>query len=63
MISNLFLQDLEAILAQTNDLNTAAGFAAGSRPFFYHEVIDQGGEPITVDQYYSVGQLRHLSYF
>ena len=39
----------------TKDLSTAAGFPGGARPFFFHEVIDQGGEPITVGEYFGVG--------
>ncbi|KAJ4444270.1 hypothetical protein ANN_06062 [Periplaneta americana] len=32
--------DLEYIYGQVNNLNTEHGFAEGSRPFFYQEVID-----------------------
>lgn len=34
--------DLEYIYSQLNDLNTNFGFAAGSRPYIYQEVIDLG---------------------
>lgn len=34
--------DLEAIYGQVDDLNTDFGFAAGSRPYIYQEVIDLG---------------------
>lgn len=34
--------DLEYIYSQLNDLNTDFGFAYGSRPFIYQEVIDLG---------------------
>ncbi|XP_050739705.1 alpha-amylase-like [Eriocheir sinensis] len=54
--------DLEAIQGLTNDLNTNAGFPAGTRPFFFHEVIDQGGEPITVNEYFSVGRTTEFRF-
>ncbi|KAK4293347.1 hypothetical protein Pmani_033953 [Petrolisthes manimaculis] len=54
--------DLEAIEGKTHDLNTAAGFPSGARPFFYHEVIDQGGEPITVDEYFGVGRTTEFRF-
>jgi len=34
--------DLRIIYNQLRDLNTAHGFAAGSRPFIYQQVIDLG---------------------
>ena len=36
--------DLEVIFGGLNDLPTSKGFAGGSRPFIYQEVIDQGGK-------------------
>ncbi|XP_069188090.1 alpha-amylase [Procambarus clarkii] len=54
--------DLEAIQGLTNDLSTAAGFPSGRRPFFYHEVIDQGGEPIKVSDYFSVGRTTEFRF-
>lgn len=50
-------QDILAIENLLDDLSTDAGFPAGTKPFFYHEVIDMGGEPITVDQYYQCGNI------
>ncbi|KAK7067087.1 hypothetical protein SK128_022546 [Halocaridina rubra] len=46
----------------TSNLNTAAGFPDGARPFFYHEVIDQGGEPITVGEYFGVGRTTEFRF-
>ena len=40
----------------TSDLNTDQGFPAGTRPFFYHEVIDRNDGAVTVDQYYGAGE-------
>ncbi|XP_064105510.1 alpha-amylase-like [Macrobrachium nipponense] len=54
--------DLEAIEGLTKDLNTDKGFPAGARPFFYHEVIDQGGEPITVQEYFGVGRTTEFRF-
>ena len=34
--------DLQYIYNQLKDLNTAHGFASGTRPFIYQEVIDLG---------------------
>ena len=34
----------------------------GGRPFFVHEVIDQGGEPIKVQEYFGVGRVTEFRY-
>ena len=34
----------------------------GGRPFFVHEVIDQGGEPIKVQEYFGVGRTTEFRY-
>uniref|UniRef100_F6ZTX2 alpha-amylase n=1 Tax=Ciona intestinalis TaxID=7719 RepID=F6ZTX2_CIOIN len=54
--------DLEVIFGSLNDLSTAKGFSGGSRPYIYQEVIDQGGEPITADQYFSCGAVTEFKY-
>jgi len=36
------LDDLQYIYSQLNNLNTDHGFATGTRPFIYQEVIDLG---------------------
>merc|ERR1711963_224591 len=41
--------DLEAIQARIN-----------GDPFFFHEVIDNGGEPITTSEYYGVGKVTEF---
>lgn len=42
----------------TIDLNTDQGFPAGTRPFFYHEVIDRDDGVVTVNEYYGMGELH-----
>lgn len=39
--------DLEAIYGTVKDLSTDHGFASGSRPFYFQEVIDLG-KPVSV---------------
>jgi len=43
-------------------LSTSKGFSGGQRPFIYQEVIDQGGEPITADEYFGVGRVTEFKY-
>lgn len=44
---HMWPEDLEIIFNRVRDLNTEHGFAPGSRPFVYQEVIDMGGEGVT----------------
>lgn len=39
---HMWPSDLEAIYGSVKDLSTDHGFASGTRPFFYQEVIDLG---------------------
>jgi len=48
--------DLEAIQGMTKDL------PEGGRPLFFHEVIDMGGEAITVQEYFGVGKVTEFRY-
>ncbi|XP_045603585.2 alpha-amylase isoform X2 [Procambarus clarkii] len=48
-------EDLEAIQSLTNNLNIAEGFPSGQRPFVYHEVLDLGSDPISVNDYFGIG--------
>jgi hypothetical protein len=34
----------------------------GGTPFYVHEVIDQGGEPIKVQEYFGVGRVTEFRY-
>ena len=43
------------MLSRLIDLPTDQGFAPGSKMFVFQEVIDQGGEPIKVNEYYDTG--------
>ncbi|XP_029405441.2 alpha-amylase A [Bactrocera dorsalis] len=47
--------DLKTIYNRFNNLNTQHGFAAGSRPFIYQEVVDLGGEAISKYEYTDLG--------
>ena len=57
--TNLYLrnlkQDISNMLSRLIDLPTDQGFAPGSKMFVFQEVIDQGGEPIKVNEYYDTG--------
>ncbi|MCL4132554.1 UNVERIFIED_CONTAM: hypothetical protein GTU68_044330 [Idotea baltica] len=59
---HMWPDDLQVIEDMTNDLSTDAGFPSGTRPYFYHEVIDYGTEPVTVDQYYDLGRVTEFRY-
>ncbi|XP_069700676.1 alpha-amylase-like [Periplaneta americana] len=54
--------DLEYIYSQVNDLRTDQGFASGTRPFFYQEVIDLGGEAIKGSEYTGFGRVTEFKY-
>merc|ERR1719187_2297340 len=48
--------DLEAIQARTNDVQ------GGGKALFFHEVIDMGGEAISVQEYFGVGKVTEFRY-
>ena len=54
MFFHLLPGDLEAIQDRLNDID-------GERPFLYHEVIDLGGEPITMEEYTGVGKVTEFN--
>ncbi|KAJ4434150.1 hypothetical protein ANN_16470 [Periplaneta americana] len=54
--------DLEYIYSQVNDLSTDHGFASGTRPFIYQEVIDLGGEAIKSTEYTGFGRVTEFKY-
>jgi len=54
--------DMGAILGQLHNLNTAHGFAPGSRALIFQEVIDLGGEPIKGDEYFGLGRITEFKY-
>jgi alpha-amylase len=53
--------DLEIVFGSLNDLNTDY-FPAGSRAMIYQEVIDQGGEAVSADEYTGVGRVTEFKY-
>ncbi|XP_022105547.1 alpha-amylase A-like [Acanthaster planci] len=54
--------DLKAIYGRLKNLNTKFGFPSNARPFFFQEVIDQGGEPVTADEYLNTGRVTEFKY-
>ncbi|XP_055920446.1 alpha-amylase A-like [Eupeodes corollae] len=53
---HMWPHDMALILDTLDDLNIEQGFAPGSRPFIYQEVIDHGnGEAITREEYTHLG--------
>ncbi|CAG9810115.1 unnamed protein product [Chironomus riparius] len=61
-VKHMWPGDLENIFGRINNLNTAHGFAANSRPFITQEVIDLGGEAISRDQYLHLGTVTEFRY-
>ena len=45
-----------------NTINKVGNLPGGGTPFFVHEVIDQGGEPIKVQEYFGVGRTTEFRY-
>ncbi len=41
---------------------TGFPLCTGGTPFYVHEVIDQGGEPIKVQEYFGVGRVTEFRY-
>merc|ERR1711936_828578 len=53
---HMWPNDIKGTIDRVGDL------PEGGRPFFVHEVIDQGGEPITVQEYFGVGRVTEFRY-
>ncbi|KAM4641397.1 pancreatic alpha-amylase-like isoform 1-T2 [Discoglossus pictus] len=53
--------DLQAISSRLNNLNTR-WFPGGTRPFIFQEVIDLGGEAISVNEYFGIGRVTEFKY-
>ena len=53
---HMWPNDIKGTIDRLGDL------PSGGRPFFVHEVIDQGGEPITVQEYFGVGRTTEFRY-
>ena len=57
---HMWPNDLDAMFnGMLNNLNDDLG---GGKPYIYQEVIDQGGEPVTADQYFSSGAVTEFKY-
>jgi len=54
--------DLEVIFGRLKNLNVRSGFKGTERPFIFQEVIDQGGEPITANEYTGFGRVTEFKY-
>ena len=48
--------DIDAIQSRTSDVS------GGGKALFFHEVIDMGGEPIGVQEYFGVGKVTEFRY-
>ena len=53
--------DMANIFSRLNDLPSAT-FGSGKKPFIYQEVIDQGGEPIKMAEYFNTGRVTNFIY-
>merc|ERR1712123_91200 len=53
---HMWPDDIKGTIDRVGDL------PEGGRPFFVHEVIDQGGEPIKVQEYFGVGRVTEFRY-
>ncbi|MEE6514908.1 hypothetical protein FKM82_023338 [Ascaphus truei] len=53
--------DIKAIMDRLANLNTK-WFPGGTRPFIFQEVIDLGGESISVNEYFGVGRVTEFKY-
>ncbi|XP_060569354.1 alpha-amylase-like [Ruditapes philippinarum] len=53
--------DLENIFSRLHNLRSDA-FGSGKKPFVFQEVIDQGGEPIKMSEYFNTGRVTNFIY-
>ncbi|XP_052759709.1 alpha-amylase-like isoform X1 [Mya arenaria] len=53
--------DLENIFGRLQNLRSDV-FGSGKKPFIYQEVIDMGGEPITMKEYFGTGRVTNFKY-
>ncbi|XP_018575963.1 alpha-amylase-like isoform X2 [Anoplophora glabripennis] len=59
---HMWPSDLKIIFHRVNDLSTEHGFPKGSRPFFYQEVIDLGGEAVSKREYVGFGAVLEFKF-
>ena len=53
--------DLGIIFKKLHDLRSDT-FGSGVKPFVFHEVIDMGGEPIRMSEYFHLGRVTNFIY-
>ena len=58
---HIWPEDIGNIYEELHDLNSTY-FPSGSRPFWYQEVVDFGGEPITAGEYTPHGRVTEFRY-
>jgi alpha-amylase len=58
----MWTEDLAVIYSRINNLNVHHGFAQGSRPFIFQEVIDYGGEVVSKYEYNKLGAVTEFRY-
>ena len=59
---HMWPEDIAGIQDRLNSLPTKHGFKAGSKPFFYHEVIDRDDGAVIVDEYFDLGWVTEFRY-
>lgn len=59
---HMAVSDLRVIFGRVSSLSSDNGFIAGSRPFFYQEVIDMGNEAVKRQEYTSLGAVTEFTY-
>ena len=58
---HMYPDDLWNVLGRLHDLRQDV-FGKGVKPFIFHEVIDMGGEPIKMSEYFHTGRVTNFIY-
>lgn len=59
---HMWPSDLKVIFSRLSNLSVEHGFARGSKPFIFQEVIDLGGEAISSKEYTDLGAVTEFRY-
>lgn len=59
---HMWPKDLEIIYSRVKNLSLEHGFAPGTRPYIFQEVIDYGGEGISKYEYNDIGAVTEFRY-
>nr|AAY23288.1 1,4-alpha-D-glucan glucanohydrolase precursor [Blattella germanica] len=59
---HMWPSNLQILYNKVKNLNTSHGFPNNARPFFFQEVIDQGGEAIHATEYTEFGRVTEFKY-